>query len=230
MRTWRGLTMLEIVVVIAIIAILAVLVMPTLSSSRESSRRTQCASNIRQLLTAMYLYSDSVPSRGLFPTLSTSGDDPLAQFQPTSEALNLLYPDYVSDPRVFVCVSDPTRPSPVFVQQIPKWSRSGQKGSKPKTRMTPDQTSYAYDPGHSTNISSMVALISDKPGANGNSDNHGPAAGQNVGFGTSVEFRETVKNPLEEGAMDNSIFTLGDTTPGTNGIKVSRDEDSYIRR
>lgn len=96
--------------------------------------------------------------------------------------------------------------------------------------MTSNQTSYAYDPGHSTNISAMVALISDKPGAHENSDNHGAGAGQNVGFGTSVEFRETVKSPLGNGAMDNNIFTLGDTVRGSNGFEISRDEDSFIRR
>lgn len=54
-------------------------------------------------------------------------------------------------------------------------------------------------------------------------------SGSCVGFGSSVEFRETVKNPLGEGGIDNSIFTLGDVTKG-DGPDVTRDEDSYIRR
>lgn len=227
MRTWRGLTMLEIIVVIAMLAILVSLLIPALFSRSRERGRAQCPSNIRQLLTAMYLYSDTPSNVGCMPTLSTSKDDPFSQSQSSAEALNLLYRQYVSDPRIFACPKDPTKPTPQKLQQIKSWPTDG---SKADVRMTPTHTSYAYDPGHSTNISSMVALISDKPGANGNSDNHGPAAGQNVGFGTSVEFRETVKNPLGEGAMDNSIFTLGDTTPGMNGIKVSRDEDSYIRQ
>lgn len=227
MRTPRGLTLLEIVIVIAIIAILTALVIPILSSNGRPARRTQCASNIRQLLTAMYLYCDQPQGGGCLPSLAPTRQDQFAHTESASAALNVLYPSYVSDPRIFACPSDPQKPSSALLQKIPKWT---EKGPRPSTPMTPAQTSYAYDPGHSTNISSYIALISDKPGANGNSDNHGPAAGQNVGFGTSVEFRESVKNPLDEGASDNSIFTLGDTTQGTNGVKISRDEDSFIRR
>ncbi len=225
MRTGRGLTLLEIVVVIAMVGIFASLILPTLRSREVGCRRSACSSNIRQLLTAMYLYSDSPSNGGTMPTLSTSKCDAHLQTEPASEALQLLYNQYVSDPRIFVCPTDPKKPTPAMLQRIKAWPTDG---SRPRSRMMPAETSYAYDPGHSIDISSMVALLSDKPGLNGNSDNHGPSRGQNVGFGTSVEFRETVKNPLGEGAMDNSIFTLGDVTNGT-GPGVTRDEDSYIR-
>lgn len=225
MKTSRGLTLLEIVVVIAMLAIFTSVVLPLQRGCRTPCRRTQCSSNLRQILTAMYLYSDSPENVGTMPTLSQSRCDAFMQKELASEALNLLYRQYVSDPRIFACPSDPTRPTPAALQTIRAWPTDGTRLPKP---MTPAFTSYAYDPGHSTNISSMVALLSDKPGRKGNSDNHGPSRGQNVGFGTSVEFRETVKNPLGEGAMDNNIFTLGDVTSGT-GPGVSRDEDSYIR-
>ena len=90
--------------------------------------------------------------------------------------------------------------------------------------MTPADTSYWYDPGHSTNISSMVALIADKRGAGKNSDNHGPQAGQNVGFGTSVEFRDSPKNPLSEGALDPDIYAYN-----PDRKDFTRDEESFLK-
>lgn len=225
MRKGRGFTLLELLVVIAIIAILAALLLPVLSKSKSAARGAQCRSNVRQILTAMYLYADTPSSGGRMPTLAI-GNDAFAHTTPASEALQLLYGQYISDPRIYACPDDKTKPSPQRLQQIKKWMPNV---IKPSVLMTPADVSYAYDPGHSTNISSMVALISDKPGANGNSDNHGPRAGQNIGFGTSVEFRETLKNPLGENAADNNIFTLGDVIKG-DGPGVTRDEDSYIRR
>lgn len=223
MRQTRGLTLLEVIVVIVVIAITASIVFPILKANRPTGRRTQCASNVRQLLTAMYLYSDSPSNGGTMPTTSTSKDDPFAQSQPASEALNLLYRQYVSDPRIFACPTDPTRPSPQVLQQIKGWPTDGSRLVAP---MTPALTSYAYDPGHSTNISSMVALLADKPGKRLNSDNHGPNAGQNVGFGTSVEFRETVTNPLDAGVIDPDIYGLNTELR----ITILRDDDSYIRQ
>lgn len=45
----NGFTLIELLVVIAIIAMLAALTIPSVSRAREAARRSQCASNLRQI-------------------------------------------------------------------------------------------------------------------------------------------------------------------------------------
>jgi prepilin-type N-terminal cleavage/methylation domain-containing protein/prepilin-type processing-associated H-X9-DG protein len=63
MRRTRGFTLIELLVVIAIIAILAAILFPVFSQAREKARQTACASNTKQIATALYLYIQDYDER-----------------------------------------------------------------------------------------------------------------------------------------------------------------------
>lgn len=58
-----GFTLIELLVVIAIIAILAAIMLPVMASARVAGQRARCASQLKQLASAMLLYADDNNSR-----------------------------------------------------------------------------------------------------------------------------------------------------------------------
>jgi len=64
-KRWGGFTLVELLIVIAILSLLLSLLMPTLSKSRELTRRALCASRQNQIVTTITTYA--AENRQLFP-------------------------------------------------------------------------------------------------------------------------------------------------------------------
>jgi len=79
-----GMTLIELLVVIAIVAMLVGILIPAVQAAREAARRSQCASNLRQIGVALHVFHGL---RGCFPaSYVTQPGGAMGPLQPSGDA------------------------------------------------------------------------------------------------------------------------------------------------
>lgn len=126
-RSQGGFTLIELLVVIAIIAILAAMLLPALNSAKERAKRAQCVNSLKQIGTAVQMYSgdnnSTYPLLKWDPTGSVWYPYEMARFTSPSDSgldvgwenLGLLYAtQLLPAPGIFYCASNPRNPSDIY--------------------------------------------------------------------------------------------------------------------
>jgi prepilin-type N-terminal cleavage/methylation domain-containing protein/prepilin-type processing-associated H-X9-DG protein len=135
----RGFTLIELLVVIAIIGILAAMLFPVFARARESARKIQCLSNVKNIAMAFQMYFsdyDAFPpaevDAGILSFFAEQGcsTDPACCGRPSTANPYLRWPvildEYIKNRDVWKCPSANYSNTPTRINGHPNWFQAVQ--------------------------------------------------------------------------------------------------------
>ena len=165
-RRRGGFTLVELLVVVAIIGVLAAVLLPALARAREAARRASCANNLNQWGLIYQMYSAEARGHRL-PRVQMVFDT--VDFAAAPNLLSV-YPEYLTDPSLFICPSDPNDTVATLQDENGEWNIT--VSSRDGGSLGEIGASYAYwgwlfdkldDDAPTTPLGSFAAIIGGSP-------------------------------------------------------------------